>query len=1023
MKTLLIEEKTKLTAALHTAFKMQSEAIEKNSKRVQLLSIVLSILSLVAKKCFDEFRALRVIKCFLNKPVDTLARLYRIIISYRTYSLNTSWNLRMNQRITGEETDTVNGGRVKKSRILQNYRVVWVDGNINNSNNECRNKLEKLQGVFNDVQLFNNANACVDCLQDILEEKVFVILSDSLVEEMVPIIHSLVQVATICILCDHRVQDQTWNKDWWKVKDVYTDIDSICDALKQSARQCNQDFTPMSFAPLSASPIIDLDQLEPSFMYTQLFKGIFLEMKHEEQAREDLVQYYRHEKAAFPNELRRIDEFQRDYHPDKAIWWYTREGFTYQMLNRALRLLESDIIIKMGFFIHDLHRQIEKLHREQLDQYGGEVFTVYRGQGLFDANFRKLESTQGGLLSFNSFVSTSKNRDLALLLAESSSLSNDKIGIVFVMTINPVLISTPFACIAELSDFGETEAEVLFSMHSVFRVDRVQGLDEEGRLFEVGLTLTADDDPQLRILKETIDKEVKGPTSWDSIGNLLIKVGDTKKAEQLYSMLLEQTSTDGARALYNHQMGYIRSDQGDYHGALAYYERALEIRQTMAPPNHLFCAVSHSSIAAVYLKMGEYSKALLSNEKALEIQQKILPLDHPDFAQPYNNIGAVYDTMGEYPKALWYYEKYLDLRQQVVPANHPDLAVSNTNIGSMHLKMGEYTKALSYYKNALLVREKSLPIDHPDFAQSYNNMGSVYRKMGEYTKALLYFEKTLEINQKTLPANHPSLATSYNNIGLLYHSMREYTKALSSHEKALEIRQKTLSAAHPSLATSYNNIGNDFMAMADYSKASSHYEKALDIWQKTLPIDHPDLATCHSNLGTVYYHTGEYAKALSSQEIALDIYRKTFPVNHPCAATSYSNIGFIYQSMGDYPRALLSHERALEIREKTLPTDHPDLAASYSSVGSLHTKMGEHSKAALYLEKSLAIDQKTLSVDQPDLANQLIVIGGTLCLAGEHSKALLCFQSALDIRQRSLPPTHPNIQKTLDLIDVVKRKL
>lgn len=83
---------------------------------------------------------------------------------------------------------------------------------------------------------------------------------------------------------------------------------------------------------------VDLNRLEPSFKYTTLFKRILLDMKYETDER-------------------------------KAIWWYTRECFTYQMLNRALRLLESDIIIDMGFFIYDLYQQLEQLHQDQFSDY------------------------------------------------------------------------------------------------------------------------------------------------------------------------------------------------------------------------------------------------------------------------------------------------------------------------------------------------------------------------------------------------------------------------------------------------------------------------------------------------------------------------------------------------------------------------------------------------------------------------------------------------------------------------------
>jgi len=61
------------------------------------------------------------------------------------------------------------------------------------------------------------------------------------------------------------------------------------------------------------------------------------------------------------------------------------------MVNRALRLMEVDLIIELGFFIRDLHNYIVTLHAEQ---YGGhhhpDSFIVYRGQGLSQTDFDKL---------------------------------------------------------------------------------------------------------------------------------------------------------------------------------------------------------------------------------------------------------------------------------------------------------------------------------------------------------------------------------------------------------------------------------------------------------------------------------------------------------------------------------------------------------------------------------------------------------------------------------------------------------
>ena len=657
-------------------------------------------------------------------------------------------------------------GNSNRPRIVQNYLLVWLDANATTSNEDSQHTLEQLRTTVNDVNTFVEPEQCLTFLQGIQLEKVFVIVSGSLGRDLVPHIHPMTQVDAIFIFCGDKSRHEEWVKKWPKVKGVHTKIKPTCAALELAVKQCNQDCISLSFAQVSGedASAINLNQLEPSFMYTQLFKKTLLDMKHDRKtAVRDLVKYCQQTYAGNPDQLTLIEEFHRTYQQQRAIWWYTREGFTYQMLNRALRLLEADIIVNMGFFIHDLHQQIQQLHKKQLAEYGGQPFVVYRGQGLSTGDFEKLKRSRGGLMSFNCFVSTSMKKDKPLEFARSATLDEDRVGILFVMTIDPQISATPFADIKEVSYYGD-EAEILFSMHTVFRIDTIHQMDEIGGHVQVHLILTVDEDKQLNDLMKQLDDEVGASNGWERMGRLLLEVGQPEKAEELYHTLLEQTSDQGRQGHYYHQLGYIKNEQGDYQEAVSFYKRALEIEEKSLPANHPDLATSYNNIGWVYYNMGEYSKALSFYERALEIRQKSLPANHPLLATSYNNIGLVYYNMGEYSKALSFYEKDLEISKKSLPANHPDLATSYNNIGSVYYNMGEYSKALSFYEKDLEISKKSLPANHPSLATSYNNIGSVYYNMGEYSKALSFYEKDLEISKKSLPANHPDLATSYNNI-------------------------------------------------------------------------------------------------------------------------------------------------------------------------------------------------------------------------------------------------------------------
>ena len=925
----------------------------------------------------------------------------------------------MTTMATVTSTATLSNAIHSQQRTAENCVIIWVDDSIDPSTQYCQNILTQLHSIANNVNIFTQRDECIGFLSNADSMNVYLILGNTLASQIVLHIHDIPQLHDIYILCENKSQHEQWAKKWTKIKGVHTEIKPICEALQMTVKQCIQDSITMSFLTKNeVASSADLNRLDPSFMYTQIFKQIILEMEYDEKSFKDFILFWRNDFINDPIKNKVITEFEHDYCPSSSIKWYTRERFIFGMLNRALHMLEADIIINMGFLLRDLHKQLEELHRKQVGTYKRVPLYLYRGQGLSTKDFEKLKKSQGGLISFNNFLSTSQTSNVAHDYAETASEASNKVGIIFEMTIDPSVSSTPFAFIREFSGFPNEE-EILFSMHAIFRIGAIEKIYDDKPIYEVKLTLTADDDQELRNLTECIRKEVADETGWKRLGLLLVKIGQFDRAEELYNILIQQTADEVEKAGYYNNRAYIKTQQGDYDKAIEYYEKSLQIFEKNLPPNHSDLATSYNNIGKVYKSMGQYSKAILFCEKAVEIFEKVLPPNLSFLATSYNNTGGVYMKIGDYRKALSLYEKALTIRQKTFPPNHPSLATSYDSIGSVHDNMGEYSKALSLHQKALEIRQKGLPPNHSDLATSYNAIGLIYQNMGEYSKALSFYEKALDIRQKTLPTNHPDLAISFNNIGSVYNNMQDGSKALSFHEKALEIFGKTRPPNLPDLAKSYNNIGLVYTNMGEYSKALSFYEKALKMFEKTLSSNHPSLATYYNNVGSVYNNMGEYSKALSFYEKALEIFEKTLLPNNSLFATYYNNIGLVYCKMGEYSKALSFHEKTVDIFEKTLPPNHPALGTSYNNIGLVYKKMEEYAKALSFYGKAHDIRQKTLSKNHPDLAISFDNIGLVHNSMGEYSKALSSYEKALDIRQKTLPPNHPSLATSYNNIGLV----
>ncbi|CAF4197900.1 unnamed protein product [Rotaria sp. Silwood2] len=173
------------------------------------------------------------------------------------------------------------------------------------------------------------------------------------------------------------------------------------------------------------------------------------------------------------------------------------------MLNGALRNQATDVLHKLGFFIRDLHNELHQLQRSAPFRLS---VIIYRGQGLNRNDFKRIQSTPNGIISFHNFLSTSRSENIARLRAKSTTDSHELVGIFFHMTVSPSIGDIIFVSIDNQSDFGFDEAEVLFSINTIFRIGQIEPLGPN--LDRIRLTLIRNDDQEIQQLTQYLREEI-----------------------------------------------------------------------------------------------------------------------------------------------------------------------------------------------------------------------------------------------------------------------------------------------------------------------------------------------------------------------------------------------------------------------------------------------------------------------------------------------------------------------------------
>lgn len=757
------------------------------------------------------------------------------------------------------------------AKAIRNLTVIWLT-----TCNDHTHLLGQLTHIRDAVRIFTEINQCIDYLTEIKTAKIFMIIDYILESELLSLIDELPQVNSIYFLRNREIQHHRYTLVSTKVKGTFNDIESIWNMIKVSIQRWNDgELTISSINPTDVSSN-DLNRIDSSFMYSQLIKEILLKINYGDVAKTELAEYCRDVQSCggTKNVSSVIDEFEKDYDEHSAVWWYTRDCFAYVMLNQALRNQDVKTLIKIGFFLRDVHRRIEYLHRmRSLNQ-----FTVYRGQGMFKDEFeKKILKNPGGLLSFNNFLSTSLSYDVANLFAESIRGEPTLLGIVFQMHVDATISSASFAELQSTDSYNSCEQEVLFSMHTIFRIDEVKKIDD--RLWHVKLKLTSDRDEDLVSLGKRLRTEIEGGHAWYRLSRLLLKIGKFTEATDVLTELLNAMPENNWKYLgaINHQLGLINGEKGDYKMALLFYNTALKHLHHNFPIDHRSLGTTYNAIGEIHREQGNNLQALLYYQKTLEYFEKSFMFIHPwEFGILYSNIGQVFRSMGDYSTALGFFRKTLDVYNVILRPNDPLFAIVYNNIGAVYADIGNYSQALTFYNKTLHIEQRSLPADHPSLAVTHNNLGNIHLGMTDYSNALLEFEKSIDISEKSLCSDHPSIASIYVNMGQTYTLMNgDYLMALFFYEKARHILETNGASNNPNLAILYNMIGGAYRMRGDYLNARFAFKKALEIQKRSLSSNHLiNMSQIYAGMAMVFYDTHDHQQALIYSERAIEVARK-----------------------------------------------------------------------------------------------------------------------------------------------------
>jgi tetratricopeptide (TPR) repeat protein len=483
-----------------------------------------------------------------------------------------------------------------------------------------------------------------------------------------------------------------------------------------------------------------------SFTYCQLLKETMLCTDDEGDLKKDLIEFCRLHYANNQDELNNIDEFEKEFTPDKVIWWYTRDSFLSKILHRAFRTQEIDLFYKMRYVMQCLHTQLNSITMKELT-------VVYVTVEMASKNAMKLQENINGLLQFGAYLSGMLERPQSLSINEES----EQTLIIFSINLKP-------GCGAKIEHLrsSDSKVDVLINYDTVFRIRSVR--KESNGYWNVSLESVSHTSQDFRQLTESLRNEIKAPVVILQLTKLLLATDHYAECDYLAELLF----TDGSLradptllasiAAVHHLLGNVDDEKGNSKAAREQFSKSLRAFQSFLPDDHQLMSASYNNVGSMYFKDDEYDRAISFHQKALDCQLKSANPDTDSIATYSNNIGAVYFEKGEYNEALKHLRRAAVILEKLSSTDKSlNLSVIYQKIAACYWRMDKAKEALEYYEKTLAIQLAILPSTAHQISVTYFNLSTAYAHIGQIDDAVTSAEKSVEQLLKMYLPDHPEV--------------------------------------------------------------------------------------------------------------------------------------------------------------------------------------------------------------------------------------------------------------------------
>ncbi|CAF0986874.1 unnamed protein product [Adineta steineri] len=504
------------------------------------------------------------------------------------------------------------------------------------------------------------------------------------------------------------------------------------------------------------------------------------------------------------------------------------------------------LVYRFRYWVKLLCSAIEREHQRQNND---QVWSLYSGFRLHKDELERLKQSVGNLISINSFLSTSRNINVAQIFAGTGPIESHLVRVILHIEANPTRLQSVFcADIHEISQFPEEE-EVLFSLGSTFRILSMD-FNEENQHWIFTLNATDDARDQIHKYCQLANYDFRMTTPMIYFGRILNEnLDQTGHATKYFHELLriiDRTHED-LPEIYD-ALGDTYFRRKEIAEAIKYYkiEQKIRRKRNIAPIE------PDEKIRTKLLK---------------ELEEEDSRTDEPNLAK-----ASLLCTLADYSKYIQaeiYLTRALHIYERLHVAS-PSMSKCIEDLAWKCRQNEKLQQSLELQYRRLATSEKYLPLDNQTLSDIFTDILNELTTPDNHRQFIRFCQRKLSILDEdgSLDEDHPRLIHIEDCLQKAQNQLKKFkeqqTKWLS--ELSLSINQND----PYQLSLLYQKISIFYFKNGLYNESISHLLNELEIYENILGYN-PRIFEILYEIQRCYTYMLDYTQAFIYTQIAFKL--------------------------------------------------------------------------------------------------------------------------------------------------------